>query len=82
MRKFGPMSKDHPAVKDGEKCPGCRKAIVEGDYVTLVPVGPGDDPEARKAAAAGRPYNAVAVIAHWDCSGVKYDGPSYGQGSV
>lgn len=46
LRKFGPKPKDHPSI--GKPCPVCHRVFKEGDYTTLIPVGPGDDPEARK----------------------------------
>lgn len=66
MRKFGPKKADHPGV--GELCPGCREPFKEGDYTTLVLIGPGNDPEERAKAEAGRAYNAVAIEAHWECA--------------
>jgi hypothetical protein len=64
--KFGPKKADHPSV--GEECPACHVAFAEGDYTTLVVLGPGDDPEARQRASEGRAYNAVAAEVHWDCA--------------
>ncbi len=64
-RKFGPTTADHPSV--GNPCPACREPFSEGDYTTIVPLGPGNDPEAQERARAGRVYNAVAVEAHWSC---------------
>jgi hypothetical protein len=64
-QRMGPLSADHPAVN--KPCPGCRRAILAGAFVTLLAVGPGDDPEEREKARNGRPYNAVAVAAHWEC---------------
>ncbi len=64
-RKFGPKTADHPSV--GNPCPACRDPFIAGDYTTIVPLGPGDDPESRERARAGRVYNAVAVEAHWSC---------------
>lgn len=66
-RRFGPKSAE--SASEGRKCPACRAAFVEGDYTTLVALGPGDDPEAQELARAGRPYNAVAVEVHWACAG-------------
>jgi hypothetical protein len=65
-RKFGPKSPEHPGV--GALCPACRQPIRAGDYTTLVALGPGDDPEEREAARAGRFYNAVALEVHWACA--------------
>ena len=67
MRKFGPKTKDHPSIN--ELCPACKKPFKEGDYTTLIALGPGDDPEARQKAQTGKPYNAIAVEVHYDCSG-------------
>jgi len=67
VRKFGPKTADHPTV--GRDCPACNKPFKEGDYTTLVALGPGDDPEEQERAREGRPYNAVAVEVHWECAG-------------
>jgi hypothetical protein len=64
-RRFGPKTSDHPSV--GQPCAACKQAFAEGDYTTLVLIGPGDDEDARQRALDGRPYNAVAVEAHWAC---------------
>ena len=65
-RRMGPLSGDHPCV--GEECPACKKSFAAGEYVTLVPLGPGDDPEDQERARVGRVYNAVAVPVHWACA--------------
>jgi len=65
FRKFGPKSADHPSI--GVFCPGCQQPFKAGDYTTLVAIGPGDDPDARRHARKGRAFNAIAVEAHWDC---------------
>jgi hypothetical protein len=66
MRKFGPKSADHPGI--GKECPACDVPFVEGDYTTLVVLGPGDDQESRQRRDEGRVYTAVAAEIHWDCS--------------
>lgn len=66
IRVFGPKSADHYSV--GRECPACRKLFVVGDFTTLVPLGPGADPDARARAQAIRPYNAVAVELHYACA--------------
>lgn len=66
QRKFGPKSSDHPGV--GIECPACHVAFADGDYTTLVILGPGNDDEARQRRDEGRPYNAVGVEVHWDCA--------------
>ena len=65
-RMFGPKDSSHPSI--GELCPACKPPFKEGDYTTLIALGPGDDPEAQERCRSGRPYNAVAVEVHWDCS--------------
>jgi len=67
--KFGPKPADHPSV--GEKCKVCGREFREGDYTTLVPLGPGDDEE-RSKAEQGKPYNAVAIEVHWECADISY----------
>ena len=66
LHKFGPKKADHPSV--GEPCPACKKPFAVGDLTTLIPLGPGDDPEEREKALAGRVYNAVAVEVHFACA--------------
>jgi hypothetical protein len=65
-RKMGPLAEDHWLV--GGPCSACQASFKVGDYCTLIALGPGDDPEARARAAAGRPYNAVALPVHWECA--------------
>lgn len=50
-------------------CAACGNRFVPGEITTLMPLGPGNDPEAQTLAQAGRPYNAVAVLLHWTCAG-------------
>lgn len=66
MRKMI-LSEDHPSIGDG--CPACDVLLAAGAEVTLVPIGPGSDPEEQAKARAGGPYTAVAILAHWDCAG-------------
>lgn len=66
VRKFGPKSADHLSV--GESCPACDVAFTEGDFTTLVPLGPGADSSERARARDGRAYNAVAAEVHWACA--------------
>lgn len=68
MRKFLPLPADHPLITDGEKCPACNIQFVAGDVVTLIPLGPGDDPEVRRRVQEGRAYNAIALPIHWACA--------------
>jgi len=66
VRVFGPKAVDHPTV--GKACPACSKPLAAGDMTALVALGPGDDPDERGRAAAGRPYNAVCVEVHAACA--------------
>lgn len=68
MRKMGPLAPHHPLVHDATKCPACHRAFAAGDFVTLVSLGPGESEEARLRRDEGRPYNAVALPLHWECS--------------
>lgn len=64
-RRFGPKGANHPSL--GKPCPACEVPFAVGDFTTLVPIGPGSDPEGRERARAGRVYTAVAIEAHWVC---------------
>lgn len=66
MRKFGPKTADHPSI--GDICKACNMPFKEGDFTTLVALGPGNNPEAKEKRDAGKHYNAVAIEVHWDCS--------------
>ena len=66
LRKFGPKSKDHSTI--GNPCPACNAPFKEGDYTTLISLGPSDDPEQQKKCREGRAFNAVAVEVHWSCA--------------
>lgn len=64
-RLFGPKEPDHPSV--GIPCAICDKPFAAGDYTTAVSVGPAGK-EAQARMKEGRPYNAVCVEAHADCT--------------
>ena len=64
--KFGPKPSHHPSI--GAECPACHQAFKEGDYTTLIALGPGNNPEVQERAREGRPYNGVAVEVHWSCA--------------
>lgn len=66
--KKAKLALDHPMAHDGTTCPACHKTFAGGDLFTLVPLGPGDDPEERALARAGRPYNGIALPVHWACA--------------
>lgn len=65
-RAFGPKQPGHPSV--GQNCPACHVPFAAGDYTTLIPLGPGADPEEQERARLGRAYNAVAVEVHYACA--------------
>lgn len=61
---FGPIREDEHI---NQKCAACQEPFALGQFITLVPIGPGADEEARERKRAGRPYNAVAALAHYAC---------------
>ena len=61
----------HPLTRGDDNCASCRKDFEVGDRIVLVPLGPGDDPEAQKAHAEGRLYNAAAAVVHAKCAGAE-----------
>lgn len=62
----GPLPEGSPQLR--QECPACKEPFRVGDYVTLVPLGPGYDPEQRRLAAEGRPYESVALEVHFECA--------------
>lgn len=69
---FGPRS---AAPTDTEtRCAACDALFKEGDYTTIIPLGPGSDEENRRRCREGRVYNAVAVEVHYACAhGFEFD---------
>lgn len=65
LQKRGPIELDNLPERD---CDACKKPFKAGDYLTLVPLGPSDDEEARERSKTGRPYNAICAVLHWECS--------------
>lgn len=61
----GPAMADLRAI--GQPCPACQTPIAENDWVAILPLGPGADPEARRNARMGQPYECVHVELHWAC---------------
>lgn len=66
LRKFGPKKANHPSIY--VECLACHKKFKEGDFTTLISLGPGDDPEEQEKARQGRPYDAMAVEIHFACA--------------
>jgi hypothetical protein len=62
---IGPIGADHACI--GRLCPGCNARFKAGDYVTLVPIGPGGNEAERLKARTGKPFNVVASLAHYAC---------------
>jgi hypothetical protein len=72
---IGPLAEDHPLVRDKANCPACKEPINAGEFVTLVPLGPGLAPEEREKARAGLVYNAIAAVLHYSCATGNDDPP-------
>jgi hypothetical protein len=66
LQKFGPKKAGHPSI--GEECPACHRNFDEGDFTTLISLGPGNWMDERRKARQGRPYSAVAVLVHYACA--------------
>ncbi len=66
-RPFAPLPGDHPLIREGQTCAGCKQRFAVDDVTTLVGIGPGDDEAERARARAGGPYTCVSVPAHWAC---------------
>ena len=65
LPKFGPKEIGHPTV--GGMCLLCHEVYAIGDYTTILPLGPGGDPESRILCRAGEPYDGIGVEVHWSC---------------
>lgn len=63
---MGPKTKGQ--LKKGEICAACKKPFKAGQYTTLIALGPGDNPDARRNAREGRSYDAIAVEIHYGCA--------------
>lgn len=63
-RPFGPRPADAPEGL----CAACHEPFKEGDYTTLIPLGPGAHEEERQLCAAGRTYTAVCAHVHYACA--------------
>jgi len=68
LHKMGPLEPSHWLVLRAVDCPCCELPFMDGDYVTLVPLGPGDDPDERKLARERRAFDAVGITVHWACA--------------
>ena len=66
--RFGPKPKNSPAIVSGHRCPACEVLFKEGDYTTLVPIGPGPDESEQRKCRDNEGYNATGMEAHWICT--------------
>lgn len=66
LPKIGPKTLGHPTV--GGICLLCQDAYRVNDYTTILPLGPGSDPESRTLCKAGQPYEGIGVEVHWMCA--------------
>jgi hypothetical protein len=62
---LGPKKPDHPTI--GAVCLACGRMLREGDYTTMVALGPGPDPQTKLACLAGKPYAAQGLELHYTC---------------
>jgi len=66
LPKLGPKEFSHPTI--GGTCLLCGETYKVNDYTTILPLGPGGDPESRVLCRAGQPYEGVGVEVHWTCA--------------
>jgi len=65
---MGPLTLRHPAIVGYQWCAACNEQFAAGDYVALIPLGPGrSKPDCQKA-RAGKWYNACGALVHWACA--------------
>jgi hypothetical protein len=69
-RIYGPLAADHPSVLAATPCPTCGLPIRAGDFVQTLAGAPATPADAARA-AAGRAYNTIAKLAHWQCGDPK-----------
>lgn len=78
-KPFGPKTKE--SINPHQpSCPACRYPFREGDYTTLVALGPGEDLDSQKKAREGRPYRAIAIEVHLRCATGQFDPDTIGVG--
>lgn len=51
----------------GTPCVACKELLADGDFVAILPLGPGRNPAARLNARSGFPYDALTIELHWAC---------------
>ncbi|MDQ1584517.1 MAG: hypothetical protein QOF36_2571 [Microbacteriaceae bacterium] len=62
---LGPKKADHPTI--GAICLACGQMFEEGQYTTMIALGPGTDPQAKLACLAGKTYPAQGLELHYTC---------------
>lgn len=67
-RTFAPLAEDNPFI--GIPCIACDIDFQPGDQITLVYVGPGDDPDDQQKFRDGRFHSGAAAALHRACAGV------------
>lgn len=67
-RTFGPLDDHHPMVKRQTVCGACGIRLAAGDYVRLLPLGPGPNLENQRCAREGEPYSPVQAVLHLACA--------------
>jgi hypothetical protein len=68
MRAFPPLAADHPSV--GDVCAVCGEELLADAIVTVIPLGPGADPDDQAKATRGGWYSCLGVIGHASCAGI------------
>jgi hypothetical protein len=70
-RKNGPVSLDDESsflIHEEHVCPACLKEFKQGDYFTLIALGPGPCKVAQENCREGREYSAMCLPVHWPCA--------------
>ena len=65
VKKFPPLPERHPVLK--KYCPACNEKFNVKDVITLIPIGPGADKEARMRAIEWDKFIPVAIAFHYAC---------------
>lgn len=68
-REFPEIKPGHPLA--AAPCPACSQPLADGRPVTLLTLGPGNDPEDQEKHASGSWYTAAGIPVHSACLGVR-----------
>jgi hypothetical protein len=63
--RMGPKPRDSATLN--RKCAACHERFEVGDFTTMIPLGPGNDPDSQERAREGRYYIPVGIEVHWAC---------------